>query len=282
MEHFAAERDHLALHKCGENNHIERQSGFIRASAALASRFNGLSVISQSCVIVTTAVIGADLLTLVFYSIFFAERLLLDLLLTSLIVIVVASPLTYFFLARSARFAELAAELDRANRIEDLTGLLNRKTFLSQAKRLIEAEAADGSAGAMLFIDADHFKALNDRFGHAVGDAVLREIGTALKSCIRESDLAGRIGGEEFAVFVAQAGQDRAVQVCERIRHRVKAISEIIDLDGCDITVSIGASAHRPGQDLDSLLMAADRNLYKAKETGRDRIVQSEAAPFAA
>ena len=151
---------------------------------------------------VAVAAVGADLLTLVFYSIFFSDRLALDLLLTGVIVLFVASPLTYFFLRRSARFAELAAEFETANRTDELTGLLNRKTFLAETRRLVGTRGRNGLTGAMLFIDADHFKAINDSFGHAFGDAVLREIGSALKSCMRESDVVGRLGGEEFSVFV--------------------------------------------------------------------------------
>jgi hypothetical protein len=101
-------------------------------SDRIAARFNALSVLGQSCLIVAVAAAGADLLTLVFYSIFFSDRLVLDLLLTSVIVLFVASPLSYFFLKRSAQFAELAAELEKADRTDELTGLLNRKTFLAK------------------------------------------------------------------------------------------------------------------------------------------------------
>jgi GGDEF domain-containing protein len=80
------------------------------------------------------------------------------------IVLFVASSLTYFFLRRSARFAELAAELETANRTDELTGLLNRKTFLGETRRLVGTRETNGSTGAMLFIDADHFKAINDSF----------------------------------------------------------------------------------------------------------------------
>lgn len=243
-------------------------------SQTATTRFERLSVLGQSCMIVASAVIGADVMTLIFYSIFFADRLLLDLLLTSLIVVVVAFPLSYFFMGRSARIASLVAELNKANRTDDLTGLLNRKTFLLEATRLIDSDAGANGAGALLFIDADHFKSVNDTFGHAVGDAVLCELATVLGASIDEGDLAGRIGGEEFAVFLAGAGQDEAARVCDRIRRGTKAISGNVGLGALGITVSVGASMHRPRQALDSLLMAADRNLYIAKSNGRDRAVQ--------
>jgi diguanylate cyclase (GGDEF)-like protein len=241
---------------------------------AIAARFNSLSVLGQACAIVVAATIGADLLTLVFYAMFFSDRLLLDLLLTSLIVVAVAFPLSYVFMGRSARLVDLAAELDRVNRFDDLTGLTNRRTFLVEARKLIAA--ADESAGILLFIDADHFKVINDSHGHAMGDAVLREIGAALKSCIAEADVAGRLGGEEFVVLLRGAGHEQAALVCERLRRKVRAISGIVGLSGRDVTISIGVSKHQPGQDLDALLLAADRNLYVAKASGRDRIVHAD------
>lgn len=241
---------------------------------SLAARFNGLSVLGQSCVIIAAAVIGADLLTLIFYGIFFSDRLLLDLILTSLIVVVVAFPLSYFFMRRNAKFAELANQLTRENRIDDLTGLLNRKTFLLEAKRLIAT--TESSAGTLLFIDADHFKSVNDTYGHAMGDAVLRELGAALKSSINDDDLVGRLGGEEFAVFLAGAGPERTTLVCECIRLKAKAVCRTIGPIAHELSVSVGTSMHRPQQELEKLLIAADRNLYLAKSRGRDQVVQGK------
>jgi len=245
-------------------------------ASRIAERFNGLSVLGQSCVIVVAATIGADLLTLIFYSIFFSDRLLLDLVLTSLIVVAVAGPLSYFFMGRSAKLVELAAKLDRANRLDDLTGLLNRKTFLFQSRQVVDVHEGSDSAGTLLFIDADHFKAINDRHGHAMGDAVLQEIGAALASSIGVRDIAGRLGGEEFVVLLVGAGEDKATLVCERLRRKIKAISAIVGISGRVVTVSIGVSKHQPGQSLDALLLAADRNLYLAKANGRDRIVNTD------
>lgn len=179
-------------------------------------------------------------------------------------------------MGRSARLVELAAELDRANRLDDLTGLLNRRTFLLQSRQIVSDHADGKGAGMLLFIDADHFKAINDREGHAMGDAVLQEIGAALASSIGAGDIAGRLGGEEFVVLLVGAGEDTATLVCERLRRKVKAISAIVGMSGREVTVSIGVSKHQRGQSLDALLLAADRNLYLAKANGRDRIVKAD------
>jgi diguanylate cyclase (GGDEF)-like protein len=242
----------------------------------LAEAFNRLSAFRQSGLITAAALAAADFLTVVFYSIFFSDRLWLDLALTSLIVVVVAFPLSWCFMMRSAKFAELAAELTKANRIDDLTGLLNRKTFLLEAKLLIGVTAGQDGVGTLLFIDADHFKSVNDTFGHATGDAVLCELGAALKAPLLAGDLAGRLGGEEFAVLLIDEGRGRTTHVCESIRQNVKAICDIVGLGKHEITVSIGVSAHLPGQDIETLLMCADKNLYMAKAMGRDTLFNDE------
>src|SRR5690606_21705003 len=98
---------------------------------------------------------------------------------------------------------------------------------------LVAAAPPGAGAGAMLFIDADHFKAVNDTFGHAAGDRVLREIGAVLEAAVEPGDLVGRLGGEEFAVLLAGAGNDRVETVCDRIQGGARHISATLDLKGC-------------------------------------------------
>jgi diguanylate cyclase (GGDEF)-like protein len=237
------------------------------------TRFGRLPVVLQACLVVLVAMAGADLLTLVFYSIFFADRLLLDLALTTLIVIVVGYPLAHFFLGQNAKLAAMAAELDRATKTDGLTGLANRRSFFNEARHVINKGDQSIGSGAILFIDVDHFKSVNDTFGHAVGDAVLCELASVLRSTISEGDLAARLGGEEFAVLLASAGRGRIFQVAERIRRDTKAIATAIGLGRREVTVSIGVSMYRPGQNLEAVLISADQSLYAAKAQGRDRIV---------
>ncbi|MCA9797814.1 MAG: GGDEF domain-containing protein, partial [Candidatus Eremiobacteraeota bacterium] len=180
------------------------------------------------------AIAGADTLTLIFYGIFFADRLVLDLVLTTVIVIVVGFPPAYFFISQQVRLAVLAAKLDRIARTDGLTGLSNRMAFFEEAQALIDDSLAP--AGSLLFIDADHFKSINDTFGHATGDSVLRELGAIIRSCIRGGDLAARIGGEEFAMFLTGADRNEAKQVAERIRMRTRGISGALGIQGREIT----------------------------------------------
>ncbi|RWQ58455.1 GGDEF domain-containing protein [Mesorhizobium sp.] len=241
------------------------------ASDYLLTRFGKLSLFRQTCVVVLAAIIGADTLSLVFYGIFFADRLLLDLFLTTVITVAVGFPLGYFILRQQLKLALMAAKLDRAARIDHLTSLANRKTFFEEAEAIVGSEAF--KEGAVLFMDADHFKSINDTFGHAIGNAVLQEMGSVIRSSIRESDLAARIGGEEFAVFLVEAGRDKTLEVAERIRQNMRGVRRAVGIEDREITVSIGICLHGPGQTLDDILLRADQNLYVAKNRGRDCIV---------
>lgn len=152
--------------------------------------------------------------------------------------------------------------------IDPLTGLFNRGATLLRA-----AAAVTSGPGAMLVFDLDRFKQINDRNGHPAGDRVLMEFAAVAKKLLRESDVFGRIGGEEFLAFLPHADRVRAMAAAERIR---SAFAEArIEMNGVMIpaTVSIGiAIADGGSSDVDPLLIEADRALYTAKENGRDRV----------
>ena len=126
---------------------------------------------------------------------------------------------------------------------------------------------------SFLMLDLDHFKEKNDRFGHLVGDVVLKEVASILKSNLREIDIIGRYGGEEFAIVLSGTGKEGAFQVAGRIREGIegavfKAYDEVVSS-----TVSIGISVFPDDAvNSDALIEAADKALYKAKETGRNRV----------
>lgn len=128
---------------------------------ALLRRLEKLSLFRQVSLVVGAALLGANTLTLIFYSIFFEDRLLLDLFFTTVIVIVLGYPLGLLFIGQNVRLRKLAAELDRVSRIDDLTNLCNRRSFMDAAEGLIRDEPAGG--GALLYIDVDNFKQLTMR-----------------------------------------------------------------------------------------------------------------------
>ncbi|MCJ7420664.1 GGDEF domain-containing protein [Sphingomicrobium astaxanthinifaciens] len=174
---------------------------------------------------------------------------------------------------------ELSEALEIADRLahyDQLTGLRNRRCFEQEAQGMASARAEDGRRLDMLLVDVDHFKSLNDRFGHAFGDRVLKRVGKALDAFAEAhpETIAARIGGEEFAVVLDGAGSDAEARLySEDLRARIEAASPTAR--GSDqpsrITVSLGLTRWRVGETLDQAMRRADRLLYAAKEAGRDR-----------
>ncbi len=177
------------------------------------------------------------------------------------------------------RTIQLTGELERLARTDALSGLSNRRAFTEFGEMALANAARAARPCAIVMIDIDHFKAINDRHGHAAGDAVIRALGAALAAAIRVGECAGRIGGEEFAVFLPDAGSDQGMALAHRIQALVGAMrSRAGDLP-LEVTVSIGvASTHGVPCTLDELLARADRALYGAKRDGRNRVVLSDEA----
>jgi diguanylate cyclase (GGDEF)-like protein len=126
----------------------------------------------------------------------------------------------------------------------------------------------------LLIIDADHFKRINDNFGHLTGDEALLAISSAITRSVRQGDVLGRIGGEEFAAFLVGADQDETHRVAERIRRAVEMIRFRPEREGTlPLTVSIGGANCTTGATVSDLMLAADRRLYEAKRSGRNRTV---------
>jgi diguanylate cyclase (GGDEF)-like protein len=157
--------------------------------------------------------------------------------------------------------------------IDPLTGIWNRRGFVVENDRLTQSMGSKSAKAAVLFLDLDNFKTVNDRYGHAVGDQVLQILAATTKSVIRSSDFVGRLGGEEFAVVLHGAPRDSAVTIAERIRSAFSEHAEVIDGEYVAATVSIGLVLHEgPILDLSELLWKADQALYRAKERGRNRV----------
>jgi diguanylate cyclase (GGDEF)-like protein len=157
--------------------------------------------------------------------------------------------------------------------IDPLTGIANRRSFLHEGNELISRLDGEPAPTAVLLIDLDHFKSINDRFGHAVGDMVLQVFAQVARETVRSCDLIGRLGGEEFAAVLCNAGREKALAFAERIRSSFAEVAS--DLEGLPVaaTVSIGLVANEDRSlDLAALLGLADQALYHAKERGRNRV----------
>lgn len=169
---------------------------------------------------------------------------------------------------------ELRLELERQATIDSLTGVANRRHFLSLAQREVKRCGRHGCDISLLMLDIDHFKKVNDTFGHATGDLALQAVAKTCASELRNADLIGRIGGEEFAILLVETDIEKACAVAERLRSLVQAI-HLLTQDGQSVrlTTSIGAAELREGEhDLPELMAQADQALYKAKNSGRNRV----------
>ena len=184
-----------------------------------------------------------------------------------------------------ARVAERTRELNRVNdelrnanlvlealaSTDSLTDLANRRHFFARAAEEVLRAQRYGRALSVQMLDIDHFKRLNDRFGHAAGDDVLRMVARILREGVRGNDLAARIGGEEFIVLLPETAGGDALMLADRLRHSIA--SSMIDIGGqrVAVTVSIGVAMLGLGENsLDTLLMRADKGLYRAKHEGRN------------
>lgn len=161
------------------------------------------------------------------------------------------------------------AALAQRARHDGMTGLLNRESFFGEAARQVGLD----ERGALLVIDADRFKTINDRFGHPTGDDALLAITAAMKSVLRRGDLCGRIGGEEFSVYLPGTSETEARVIAERLRAAVAACDfKAPDGTSLPLTVSVGGAPAGQERSFEQVMTEADRLLYKAKRQGRDRV----------
>lgn len=171
---------------------------------------------------------------------------------------------------RQARSLQTLASTD------ELTGVANRRALMAFAKDALERSQLDTAALAVLMIDIDHFKGINDSHGHAVGDEVLRHASRVLAAALRERDRLGRVGGEEFVAVLPGATLAQAGQVAERMRSAVEAARLIGPSGEVRFTVSIGVAGAQMTESADALLQRADAALYAAKNGGRNAVVIAE------
>ena len=157
--------------------------------------------------------------------------------------------------------------------VDPLTGIANRRAFLHEGTLIMKKQSMDRRPGAVLLIDLDHFKSINDRFGHAIGDRVLQVFAESASANVKPTDLVGRLGGEEFAAVLYDVDRERALIMAEHIRSAFAAAA--VEVDGRPVmaTVSVGMVFNEDSTfDVSALLAQADQALYHAKERGRNRV----------
>ncbi|MEV0461029.1 GGDEF domain-containing protein [Catellatospora methionotrophica] len=171
------------------------------------------------------------------------------------------------------RIAERRAELTDLATLDALTGLPNRRFMRTSLTRELQRAMRDGTPLGLIIIDLDRFKAVNDEYGHLAGDEVLRRVGEVLRRELRSSDVAGRPGGEEFAVLLPDTGRAAAMGIAERLRAALAKETIIHRERTVTITASLGVVCFpEDGQDAELLVQRADDALYAAKRAGRDQV----------
>ena len=168
---------------------------------------------------------------------------------------------------------ELAEQLEKLSYTDHLTGIYNRRKAMGEIQNYLSAGVHDASYKlCILMIDIDDFKQINDRFGHAGGDEVLKDFSSILKTHIRSEDIASRIGGEEFLIILKNSSPKSCLSMAQRIRR--KAESSRIHTDSATIsyTVSIGICVSSHENDIEKMIKNADKALYQAKQTGKNKI----------
>jgi diguanylate cyclase len=175
------------------------------------------------------------------------------------------------------RMEEQAQELDRTRRearTDALSGVANRKGFDEKLQMMLGAYKRQGKRCVLALADVDHFKWINDTHGHAAGDQVVTQVGKFLRDCLRGDDFVARFGGDEFALIFANVDLDAGAAVAERIRATVSKnnFGLRVGEEQAAVTFSIGVAAAWDGATADALLERADQALYKAKESGRNKV----------
>lgn len=178
-----------------------------------------------------------------------------------------------------SRMKEMERRLQEMAQTDELTGLCNRRFFVEQAEKELARSKRYGNPVSMIGFDIDHFKDVNDHYGHPAGDAVLREVSRICRETLRETDIIARIGGEEFGVILPECDMVHAAVAAERLRALVEAC--VCEYEGNRIrcTISLGVAQYADGRDdLQGLMKRTDQALYRAKAAGRNRICETAAS----
>ena len=178
--------------------------------------------------------------------------------------LLIAPPCAYFILSMLRLLHETIEKVDLQIRLDPLTGILNRSHFLDSVR-------SQQSSGILMIADADHFKSINDRYGHAAGDEALRILANTLNQSVAHHGLVGRLGGEEFGIFLPGAGSAKGEEIAARVCNAVRQVKMLVDGHSIGITLSIGGSVHAATTTIGHSLKIADERLYFAKGSGRDQ-----------
>lgn len=194
--------------------------------------------------------------------------------------ILLGGPMLFYMSLRNEQLRALNLRLNQMATTDWLTKCLNRGSFTQQvtAQLARTPHHAEASGGALLILDVDAFKAVNDRFGHPQGDAALKLVAQAICGAVRPQDLVGRLGGEEFGIYLDDASPATADHLAEEVRRAVANVAFYPDGRRCSLSISIGGATFLGPATYEKLFRLADQRLYAAKQRGRDCVAMMQAA----
>lgn len=226
-------------------------------------------IVRKTCALTLATALLSLLLSHLILSTFSGGLDLVGMLAALIIPTVFAGPMIFWLSLRNAELHEVCRLLENAASRDSLTGCLNHGTFVARVKAAL---TAPGMTGALLVVDADYFKSINDTYGHEIGDLALQHIAERILNTVSHNDLVGRVGGEEFAVFLPNATRWRAAETAEMIREAISATEHTFDDVTCRLSVSIGGATFQQRTTFQDIFRVADRQLYRVKNTGRDAV----------
>lgn len=236
-------------------------------------------VLRQSGVLTAGSIALSVALTAIILSLFGIPLIAAALVCAIAAPVTLAGPLLFLLTLQKAQLREVNKRLATMASTDSLTNCLNRGAFISRVTPILnEADADAVPGGALLIVDADNFKSINDSFGHDCGDEALKSIAEAIRSAIRNGDIVGRIGGEEFGVFLRGAGHNSAERAAERIRETIASAGFAPRGQQHRLSASVGGAVFRGPVAYKDLYRMADHRLYAAKRSGRDRSMIADVA----
>lgn len=165
-------------------------------------------------------------------------------------------------------------KLSRLASQDTLTSLFNTRAYYEAAEEIFLLAQRTHAPFSTLFLDLDHFKQINDTYGHSTGDIVLSQVAKCIKETCRTSDVIGRVGGEEFSVFLPETDHSGAMALAEKLRHKIEQLTILVEENSLTITVSIGVASNKEHyQSVADIQRDADHAMYYAKKTGRNKVV---------
>ncbi|MFA6063792.1 MAG: GGDEF domain-containing protein [Gallionella sp.] len=196
-----------------------------------------------------------------------------NLMMAVLLPALIAPSASWYITGLMAEMDRLKGEMQKMATYDSLTGVMVRGAFVSSSSQICKLANRNAKQVSVLFIDIDNFKQINDSFGHGGGDEVLKSFGNIIRQCLRNSDLAGRMGGEEFVLTLPETNMQGALHIAGKISEMVRECEVTTDNGMVNYSISVGVASQEAEANFEQLLSQADDAMYQAKYAGKDQVV---------